>query len=333
LQLAQLLVRVLRTGCSKVWSISEPCYSTYKSSNLLRSCVTISYKPTNTSTIVSDTRSTKVFAAQATTAMDLNGGSDVFKGSVDRYKGLTVRSQEEQCPTDQFQVKLLISLDTWSKQEIRAVWFYVAHAQAEWIPILVNQGFTFHHANSERVALLKWMDTKEVCNIPSFAHTLVGVGGMVVNDKDELLVVQERFYTAPHWKLPGGYVDPGEDISVAAVREIKEETGVDTEFRSIVAFRHGHNFNFGCSDIYIIVALRPLSSIINKCDKELSACQWMPLQEYATHPLVHNTNRHFAEKYLECSRNGSFIGLTEIELRIKDFVRQQKVYSLQFDQK
>ena len=55
------------------------------------------------------------------------------------------------------------------------------------------------------------------------------------------------------------------------------------------------------------------------------------LKEYASHPLVHNTNRHFAEKYLECKRKDSFIGLTEIELKIKDFVRQQQVYSLQFN--
>ena len=47
--------------------------------------------------------------------------------------------------------------------------------------------------------------------------------------------------------------------------------------RSIVAFRHGHDFNFGCSDIYIIVALRPTSSHITFDEKEISACQWMPL--------------------------------------------------------
>ena len=59
---------------------------------------------------------------------------------------------------------------------------------------------------------------------------------------------------------------------------MKEETGVDTQFRSIVAFRHGHEFNFGCSDLYIIVALRPLSTEITPDSKEISAAQWMPIQ-------------------------------------------------------
>lgn len=60
---------------------------------------------------------------------------------------------------------------------------------------------------------------------------------MVINDKDEVLVVQERHSIAEHWKLPGGYVDPGENLSTAVVREIKEETGLDVEFKSVIAFR------------------------------------------------------------------------------------------------
>ena len=51
-------------------------------------------------------------------------------------------------------------------------------------------------------------------------------------------------------------------------------------FRSIVAFRHGHKFNFGCSDIYIIVALTPVSKEIKFDEKERSSCQWMPIQVY-----------------------------------------------------
>ena len=114
--------------------------------------------------------------------------------------------------------------------------------------------------------------------MPSYAHTLVGVGGMVVDEDNNVLVVQERFRFSNHWKLPGGYVDPGEDIHTAAIREVFEETGVRTKFRSIVAFRHGHKFNFGCSDIYIIVALTPESKEIKFDQKEISNCQWMPIQ-------------------------------------------------------
>ena len=75
------------------------------------------------------------------------------------------------------------------------------------------------------------LDPDDTCNVPSYAHTLVGVGGMVVDEDNNVLVVQERFRFSNHWKLPGGYVDPGEDIHTAAIREVFEETGVKTKFR------------------------------------------------------------------------------------------------------
>ena len=152
--------------------------------------------------------------------MTSSASNGVFEGVKDRYAGLTVSSASSPCPDDQVTSQLLSSLAKWREEGVRAVWFHVAPSEASWMPALITQGFQFHHANQERVALLKWLPKEEPCNVPSYAHTLIGVGGMVVTDDNRILVVEERFATAAHWKLPGGYVDPGEGLAEAAVREV-----------------------------------------------------------------------------------------------------------------
>jgi 8-oxo-dGTP diphosphatase len=48
------------------------------------------------------------------------------------------------------------------------------------------------------------------------------------------VVLVERRNPPPGWALPGGFVDVGETVEAAAVREAKEETGLDVRLEALL---------------------------------------------------------------------------------------------------
>ena len=51
---------------------------------------------------------------------------------------------------------------------------------------------------------------------------IIAAGGLVLNDNNELLMIFRR----NKWDLPKGKLDEGETIEACALREVKEETGL-----------------------------------------------------------------------------------------------------------
>jgi ADP-ribose pyrophosphatase YjhB (NUDIX family) len=70
-------------------------------------------------------------------------------------------------------------------------------------------------------------------------HAVFSSGAGVLNMyNDKVLLVQMNYgkYIG-HWILPGGMVEPGEHPHVAAIRECKEETGLDVKTTQTLCVR------------------------------------------------------------------------------------------------
>ncbi len=56
---------------------------------------------------------------------------------------------------------------------------------------------------------------------------LIGVGVIIKNDGKILLGKRIGSHGAGTWGLPGGHLEPGEEVEICAEREVTEETGME----------------------------------------------------------------------------------------------------------
>lgn len=70
--------------------------------------------------------------------------------------------------------------------------------------------------------------------------TIFAAGGLVTNDKNELLMMFRR----GKWDLPKGKLDEGESLETCAIREVGEETGLkDLELQSLAGVTYHEYFD------------------------------------------------------------------------------------------
>ena len=200
-----------------------------------------------------------------------------------------------------FRSQLAYSMDEWTSEGYKVAWLEVPLGKAELVPVAVEAGFSYHHADESYVMMTNQLEQDSY--IPPYATHYIGAGAVVLSENRELLVVSERYRfrgtRGPGYKLPGGALHPGEHLAEGVVREVLEETGIQAKFEALACFRHWHGYRYGKSDIYFVCRLSPLSYDITRQEEEIAECLWMPVDDFLEDPQIGAFNKSIVTAALE----------------------------------
>jgi len=184
----------------------------------------------------------------------------------DAFNGLIIDAASLPTDREAFAPALAELLTSARREGRNLIWLTLPLALGDLVGIATAAGFVFHNCLEQELTLV-WRGTPTAFAPFVPTHSL-GVGGLVLNDK-----------------LPGGHVELGEDLAPAVVREVWEETGIRSAFRSVVGLVTTHPYRFGKSNLYVVCRLDPLSAEIAIQDpEEIEDARWLALPEYLADP-------------------------------------------------
>lgn len=95
------------------------------------------------------------------------------------------------------------------------------------------------------------------CGFVYFHNVATAVGGIVETSRGLVLLKRALEPSAGHFGLPGGFVDPGEGVEAALVRECREEIGWEPEnIEFLASFPNEYQYRgvlYNTCDLYFLV--------------------------------------------------------------------------------
>jgi ADP-ribose pyrophosphatase YjhB (NUDIX family) len=135
------------------------------------------------------------------------------------------------------------------------------------------------------------------------ANSIVPAVSVVVPDDQERILLIRRTDNK-YWSIPGGGMEPGESVREAAMREVKEETGIDCEITGLIGIysnpRHVAAYDDGevRQEFSICLTGRLLGGSL-RTSSESSEVRFVPAADipaYEIHPSIRMRISHYLEE-------------------------------------
>ncbi len=134
------------------------------------------------------------------------------------------------------------------------------------------------------------------------ATRVVPTASAVVTEEDGRLLMAKRTDNNL-WTIPGGTMKPGETIAETAIREVKEETGIDVEVVSLVGIYSNPQHVVAYSDgevrqqFSICFACRPIGGELATSDETSEVDYFSPneIEAMDIHPSIRLRIQHFLD--------------------------------------
>ena len=105
-------------------------------------------------------------------------------------------------------------------------------------------------------------------------------GCIILKDNQVLLIGAKDDDGKLFWAFPKGHQENGETDIETAIRETKEETGLDVEISDITPIKTGHFIHGGTAykNILLFIA-KPLSHDLRPQEEEAEQAKWIQINE------------------------------------------------------
>lgn len=110
------------------------------------------------------------------------------------------------------------------------------------------------------------------CSMPLFNFSYTCIIAIAINELNEAALLRQGYVSKDNYVCVAGYIQRGETSEDAAIREIKEETGLN-----VTSIKYINSYYFSKKDMLMIGFICRVKKDDFKLSKEVDSAEWFPL--------------------------------------------------------